>query len=519
MAKFLCPTKLSENISETPEGYLLCKGVAIARTGVMEYGEGETPLEVGDDGIVYVSRTAEELFCPRAIASFEGKSLTVRHPEQFVDPYNWKELTKGTMHNVRRSEELDEDGEEVLLADVLVTEAFAITLVKNGLREVSCGYEAEYEQTGKGKGKQSNIVGNHLALVEEGRAGSSYAIRDHNRKVNMKEKLKQLLQLVSRGKTVDQAIAEMEKGSKKKVTKPAESKQVTDAKAIIKKAQKVIDDANGQTANLSGGLASESVVMDAEKQKAADELKKAYDALGYLIKGAMGGGYGADEEKDDDKDKSKDEDDKDDDKSEDEDDDDAEESSDEEKDDDKDKSKDEDDKDDDKKSKDSDEDSIESRLKALEQALTKLLEAKSGDEAEEEESEEAGDEDVQGGEEKKKKTGDAALAEILCPGFEVPKKGDMRVAALKAAMQTTDGKAAILSICGGKAPKLDNANVGFLFNAAAQIMKAKNGIGLDGTKSTKLEAVTFDNAAKSKEFGMTPEQMNEANAAHYAAQK
>src|ERR1035437_4059387 len=133
MAKFLCPTKLSENISETPEGYLLCLAVAIARTGVMECGPGETPLEVGEDGIVYVSRDAEELFSSRAMASFEGKSITVRHPEKFVDPYNWKELTKGTMHNVRRASELDDDGEEVLLADVLITEAFAITLVKNGL--------------------------------------------------------------------------------------------------------------------------------------------------------------------------------------------------------------------------------------------------------------------------------------------------------------------------------------------------------------------------------------------------
>ena len=62
---------------------------------------------------------------------------------------------------------------------MLIKESMTIKLVKAGLREVSCGYEAEYEQTGDGEGIQTNIVGNHIALVEQGRAGQSYAINDH----------------------------------------------------------------------------------------------------------------------------------------------------------------------------------------------------------------------------------------------------------------------------------------------------------------------------------------------------
>lgn len=161
---------------ETPEGYLVCVGVPIARTGEMVYGAGETPIEPGPDGRVVIQRDAEEVFRPETIASFEGKSFTVLHPKDFVDPSNWKELTNGLVQNVRRG---TGEQENDLVADILVTDAEAIKLVKDGVREVSCGYDAEYIETGKGRGVQKNIVGNHVALVDEGRAGTSYAINDH----------------------------------------------------------------------------------------------------------------------------------------------------------------------------------------------------------------------------------------------------------------------------------------------------------------------------------------------------
>jgi len=38
---------LSLRIQETPEGFLLCAGVPIARTGVQEYKPDEVPVEPG----------------------------------------------------------------------------------------------------------------------------------------------------------------------------------------------------------------------------------------------------------------------------------------------------------------------------------------------------------------------------------------------------------------------------------------------------------------------------------------
>lgn len=177
--KFFAPFQLSENISETPEGYLVCKGVALGRTGEMVYGVGETPIPPGPDGKVVVIRSADELFRLETMASFEGKPVTILHPKDFVAPENWSALSKGTVQHVRRGTGAQESD---LVADLLITDRIAIELVKNGLREVSCGYEAEYTQTGVGRGVQTNIIGNHLALVDEGRAGSAYAINDHKGK-------------------------------------------------------------------------------------------------------------------------------------------------------------------------------------------------------------------------------------------------------------------------------------------------------------------------------------------------
>jgi hypothetical protein len=223
--KYYTTSQISENIHETPEGFLVCVGVPIARTGEMVYGEGETPLETDDEGKILISREADEVFRPETIASFEGKAVTITHPTEFVSPDNWKVLAKGIMQNVRRGEG---ENENDLIADLLITDSIAINLVKNGLREVSCGYEAEYTQTDEGKGIQTNIVGNHLALVQEGRAGSSYAINDHKgvTKMSIKAKIKAIF-----AKAQDEAMKMVDeeppekKEDKSKDEKPEEKKE------------------------------------------------------------------------------------------------------------------------------------------------------------------------------------------------------------------------------------------------------------------------------------------------------
>ncbi len=192
-------------------------GVSIGRTGDMEYGRGEVPIEAGSNGIVIISRSEKELFKPETLASFEGKPFTIKHPEDFVDAKNWKDLAKGIIQNVRRGEGEQKDD---LVADILVTDVDAISLIENGVRQLSCGYEAEYFETGKGTGEQKNIVGNHLALVEEGRAGDTYKINDQKGVNNMNKKLDAILKKLL-GKTADQIMKDEEAKEKAEKSKDA----------------------------------------------------------------------------------------------------------------------------------------------------------------------------------------------------------------------------------------------------------------------------------------------------------
>ncbi len=165
---------LSANMHRTPEGFLICTNVPIARTGVMYYAPGEVPIEPRD-GIIRVDRAEGDVFSPETVASFEGKAVTLDHPMMDVSPENWSRLAKGVTQNVRRGQGIDND---LLLADLLITDSAAIEQVRGGLREVSCGYDADYEQTEPGRGLQTNIIGNHVALVEKGRCGTRCAIGD-----------------------------------------------------------------------------------------------------------------------------------------------------------------------------------------------------------------------------------------------------------------------------------------------------------------------------------------------------
>lgn len=171
---FYTVSQLGKTREVTPEGFLLCRDVAIARTGSQVYSDQELPLET-KTGEIVIDRVADEVFRDETILSFNGKAVTVEHPDDFVTPENWNKLAVGTVQNARRGTGVEDD---LLIADLLITSADAIAYVNESLPEVSCGYDADYEQTEPGRGLQRNIVGNHVALVERGRAGPRCSIKD-----------------------------------------------------------------------------------------------------------------------------------------------------------------------------------------------------------------------------------------------------------------------------------------------------------------------------------------------------
>lgn len=167
-------SKISGHMIRTPEGYLVCKEVPIARIGTQEYRGmefgGENP-----EKIYVVKRPEEEVFSKAALASFEGKPVVDEHPSEDVTPENIGRYIKGTCRDVRRGEGALSD---CVVADLIIYDKDLIKKIESGKRDISCGYDCLWDPKDDDTYVQLEIRGNHVAVVEEGRAGHKVSIRD-----------------------------------------------------------------------------------------------------------------------------------------------------------------------------------------------------------------------------------------------------------------------------------------------------------------------------------------------------
>lgn len=166
----------------TADGYMAVRARA-ARTGVYQYAGREVDPDnkhgLRDTAIVNVLRDDKTVFDTAAVQSFIGKPVTDDHPSKPVTKDNWRDHARGTIMGALR------DG-DYLAFDILLTDADAIAKVDAGKRELSNGYGAELEfgQFTAADGttcqaRQSKITGgNHVALVDRGRAGADCRIAD-----------------------------------------------------------------------------------------------------------------------------------------------------------------------------------------------------------------------------------------------------------------------------------------------------------------------------------------------------
>lgn len=167
-------SKISGHMIRTPEGYLVCKEVPIARIGTQEYRGmefgGENP-----EKIYVVKRPEEEVFSKAALASFEGKPVADEHPSEDVTPENIGRYIKGTCRDVRRGEGALSD---CVIANLIIYDKDLIQKIENGKRDISCGYDCLWDPEDDDTYVQREIRGNHVAVVEKGRAGHKVSIRD-----------------------------------------------------------------------------------------------------------------------------------------------------------------------------------------------------------------------------------------------------------------------------------------------------------------------------------------------------
>ena len=158
------------------DGYLVVDA-RVARTGIQRYLGSEVGMP--EKEFVDVYRSPEEVFSDDALASFAHRPVTNDHPSEPVTADNWKRFAVG-----QTSDEIRRDGDFVRIP-LMVADAAVIKAVQDGKRELSNGYlcDLKHESGVTPEGEtydaiQTNIRGNHVAIVRRGRAGSECRIGD-----------------------------------------------------------------------------------------------------------------------------------------------------------------------------------------------------------------------------------------------------------------------------------------------------------------------------------------------------
>lgn len=143
----------------------------LTRTGVFVYRNAD-----GTERREY--RPPGEVFNADALGSFAMAPLTDEHPPGYLTTQNARHYMRGTVGDLKR------DGDYVR-ASLLVMDSELVAKLETGeARQVSCGYRCDLEMTAgvSPEGEnfdaiQRDIVGNHVAIVEIGRAGPGAAVR------------------------------------------------------------------------------------------------------------------------------------------------------------------------------------------------------------------------------------------------------------------------------------------------------------------------------------------------------
>ena len=169
---------ISPNKALTKEVFLICRNAVIASIGAREYALSETnEVKPNAEGKVFIMRPSDVLFSDDTINSLEGKPVTLGHPPvDSVTGDNWKQYAVGSISHVRKGE-----GQTAgcLVADLMIFEPKAIEAVFNGVaKELSCGFKSNVIDQGGGIGIETNFIGNHVALVPQGKGGATCSLKD-----------------------------------------------------------------------------------------------------------------------------------------------------------------------------------------------------------------------------------------------------------------------------------------------------------------------------------------------------
>lgn len=190
----------ADGATTTDEGFLRTAG-RLFRDGWLEYSDGETSW--GE------FRPAAEV--DRALPSFRQLPVTVGHPDAFVTVDNAAAVAVGsTGSTVARDAELPDH----VISDIMITHRAGLDAIKRGDVELSIGFRAivvpqkGVDSHGRAyRFVQTDIVGNHVAIVERGRAGKDARLLLDTKGTHMK--LADLLKITAKADLDPAAAGEL----------------------------------------------------------------------------------------------------------------------------------------------------------------------------------------------------------------------------------------------------------------------------------------------------------------------
>lgn len=166
----------TNNVKKTDQGFLKIR-MRATRTGVLDYSNHDQKL--------FELKPPEEVFNQDSMNSLKNIPITIDHPHEFVDIDNISKYCvglTGTDVKIHDGKYLDVDATIIKRDAVSKIEE----KIKNNVsQEVSCGYTVKLDDSsGEYKNEkfdkiQRNIRYNHIACVNEGRAGSKVKILNH----------------------------------------------------------------------------------------------------------------------------------------------------------------------------------------------------------------------------------------------------------------------------------------------------------------------------------------------------
>lgn len=280
---------ISPNKALTKEGFLVCRNAVIASIGAREYLPDELDqVKPNADGKVFLIRPSDVLFSDDTINSFEGKPVTLGHPDvPNVNGENWKQFAVGTVSHVRQGAESTAG---CLVADIIIFDPKAIEEVVNGKAiELSCGFDSNVIDQGGGIGVETNFIGNHVALVPLGRGGGTCSLKDSaitkskdkkmaffNKKDEAPDVNAQILQQLQ---ALTERIAAIEKSTQAQSPAPATNADAEGAKQ---------PETNEAQTPAPENKAAETPAPTTEEKKADDDMPPAANPLAGIDPAVLG---------------------------------------------------------------------------------------------------------------------------------------------------------------------------------------------------------------------------------------